>query len=318
MIRRIKGYKREIENDQYVYKYIDSNGNVIPLTTQYDNGMTLNANIDTTNIFGFNDSTLKNYQDEDITEEYTSDEKINMNVIETGLRKVYSIAIGDNNINPSILSINGVIDDISVDDLNWNTLLLALNNDKSIDILSKSLLQIKKEINDYIINTAQNVNDSVSLATEIALQENANSHDGLFDPQESYPEYWKEKNADFDEKHNLYNFNYGYGFNAFDENYNSTRILDNRGVIVFVSEGGIVRRHKTGSIGETPDKYTYSYDEYPEVYPKRMYISKDGLLCTKEYFDREAATSEDALTTIKALEEKIKSLEERITALENK
>ena len=260
MIRRIKGYKREIENDQYVYKYIDSNGNVIPLTTQYDNGMTLNANIDTTNIFGFNDSTLKNYQDEDITEEYTSDEKINMNVIETGLRKVYSIAIGDNNINPSILSINGVIDDISVDDLNWNTLLLALNNDKSIDILSKSLLQIKKEINDYIINTAQNVNDSVSLATEIALEENANKHDGIFDPQETYPDYWKEKNAEFDDKHNLYNFNYGYGFGPFDENFNSKRILDNRGVIVFVSEGGILRRHKTNSVGETPDQYTYSYD----------------------------------------------------------
>ena len=318
MIRRIKGYKREIENDQYVYKYIDSNGNVIPLTTQYDNGMTLNANIDTTNIFGFNDSTLKNYQDEDITEEYTSDEKINMNVIETGLRKVYSIAIGDNNINPSILSIHGVIDDISVDDLNWNTLLLALNNDKSIDILSKSLLQIKKEINDYIINTAQNVNDSVSLATEIALEENANKHDGIFDPQETYPDYWKEKNAEFDDKHNLYNFNYGYGFGPFDENFNSKRILDNRGVIVFVSEGGILRRHKTNSVGETPDQYTYSYDQYPEVYPKRMYISKDGLLCTKEYFDREAATSEDTLTTIKALEEKIKSLEERIAVLENK
>ena len=112
--------------------------------------------------------------------------------------------------------------------------------------------------------------------------------------------------------------NYGYGFGPFDENFNSKRILDNRGVIVFVSEGGILRRHKTNSVGETPDQYTYSYDQYPEVYPKRMYISKDGLLCTKEYFDREAATSEDALTTIKALEEKIKSLEERIAVLENK
>ena len=318
IIEKIKGYTTVTEDNTYIYKYTDTNGNIMSLTTANNNGITLHSNIDTTNIFGFNDSSLEDYNDIDKTNEYTSDEKINMNIIKTGVKKVYGIAMGDDSFNPSMLSINGAIDDISVDDLNWNTLLLALNNDKSIDILSKSLLQIKKEINDYIINTAQNVNDSVSLATEIALQENANSHDGLFDPQESYPEYWKEKNAEFDEKHNLYDFNYGYGFNAFDENYNSTRILDNRGVIVFVSEGGIVRRHKTGSIGETPDKYTYSYDEYPEVYPKRMYISKDGLLCTKEYFDREAATSEDALTTIKALEEKIKSLEERIIALENK
>ena len=108
----------------------------------------IKKNIDTTNIFGFNDSSLEDYNDIDKTNEYTSDEKINMNIIKTGVKKVYGIAMGDDSFNPSMLSINGAIDDISVDDLNWNTLLLALNNDKSIDILSKSLLQIKKEINE--------------------------------------------------------------------------------------------------------------------------------------------------------------------------
>lgn len=49
-----------------------------------------------------------------------------------------------------------------------------------------------------------------------------------------------------------------------------------------------------------------------------MFISKDGLICTKEYFDRENATDTDEKSTIKALQQKIKDLETRLTALESK
>ena len=62
------------------------------------------------------------------------------------------------------------------------------------------------------------------------------------------------------------------------------------------------------------------------VYARRMYINNDGLLCTKEYFDNEAAEYTPAggsgpvypenPTTIAALLKKIEELENRIAALE--
>lgn len=46
-----------------------------------------------------------------------------------------------------------------------------------------------------------------------------------------------------------------------------------------------------------------------------MYISKDGLICTKEYFERENATNDDSTTTIKELQKTIDNLTSTIESL---
>lgn len=291
------------DEGNYHYYFIDSNNNEFSLTVKDDNGMTLNANIDTHNIFGFNESGLMDSNNNNITENYTNVEKVNMNVVNTGLKKIYTISMSDDLYNTSMLPVSGSSDSIDADTLNWNDLLLALNNDKNINILSESLMRIKTELNDYIVDNAQNINDTVSITDNNNTKDNANSHDDVFD---KYPEYYKEKNAEFDEKHNVYKFNYGYGFNN-----NDIRISNNRGVIVLVSDGGVVRRDKHGSVDD-PTKFTYSYDSPTKIYPKRMYVSKDGLLCTKEYYDAEITNNSDTIITIRKLEERIAALEERL------
>ena len=180
---------------------------------------------------------------------------------------------------------------------------IFIANNKSIDILS-NLSNIKNELNKFFLKASQNVSDKYSIEESIS-DSDANAHDTIFDESS---EYYKDHNADFDETHNIYNFFYGYGYK------NKVRELNNRGVIVFVTEGARTLQNITGNQGEVPEDYTYSVTQ-GKVYPKRMYISKDGLICTKEYYEKENATSDDSTTTIKELQKIIDNLTSTIESL---
>lgn len=280
----------------------------------------LKSNINPNSIYGFNNNSLLYIEsdevtDKDASEDYTPDDTILINSTKTGNKEVYDISIssGDPMI-PEMMSINGNLDVIEADKITWESLLLALNNNKSIDILSDSLTQIKQDINEYIYLEGQNINDMVSLEDNIT-DAYANSHDTVFDPETddsavttAYKEkYVKDVNAEFDEKHNLYNFNFGYGYK------NDEQRLNNRGVIVFVTDGSSRYRNNPRQNGGM-ENYEYKYIQ-GKIYPKRMYISKDGLLCTKEYYNNEAATSSEEKTTLKSLQNQINNLKSTIDTL---
>ena len=172
------------------------------------------------------------------------------------------------------------------------------------------------------MTNTQNINSDVSMADNIT-QADADAHDtnreggDEFSPSSSH---YKEHDAVYDQEHNVYNFNYGYGFT------DRVREINNRGVIVFESKDFKTNQIRSQNIGETPDDYKYQTVE-GTVYARRMYINNDGLLCTKEYFDNEAAEYTPAggtepvypvnPTTVAALLKKIEELENRVVALEN-
>jgi len=283
----------------------------------------VSTDIDSSNIYNFNKSTIYSKEEDpnssevryvDATKDYSSNDNIFVNVSKAGDKIIYSIAISDANItSPSIVPLSGMMDDIDDDKIKWDSLLIALFNDKSIDLLSSPLRQIKSSLNTDLVDTGQNINDSVDINDDVSTL--ANSHDNIFDVDSKY---YKEHNAEFDSKHNVYKFNYGYGF------INQRRDVNNRGVIVFVSDGSYTSQIRNGA-EEPPEDYRYQFTE-GNIYPKRMYINNDGLLCTKEYFDNEAAeytpaggtgpVYPDNPTTIAALLKKIEELENRITTLE--
>lgn len=306
-VKKIKNVKNVYNEELKKYEalFLDVDSNPVNIESQ----IALRNNININSIFGLNNSMLVDSNGKDVGYLYESEDSIYVNKEETGKKTVYSISINDGNAdNAVILSINGTIGNIEVDKLTWESLLLALCNNKSVDILSKSLLQIKTELNDYVRLTGQNINDLVSIEDNIS-DEDANKHDTIFDispddkdeTKEYKQTHYKEHNAEFDEKHNLYKFNFGYGFN------NDVRKLNNRGIIVFMSDGANTKCNRNGSLDANPENFEYDFKE-GKIYPKRMYISKDGLLCTKEYYERENATSDDQLTTIKSLQNTINAL----------
>lgn len=312
-VSNIKSIYNEEKGD-YVKTFVDSNSNPIEIKSK----LSLNNNININTLFGINKSALVDSLGNDMSKEYSSEDVININKEQTGTKTVYNLSISDGDPNiPVVVSINGIMDDIEVDKLTWESLLIALNNNKSIDLLSKPLVQIKTDLNNCIRLTGQNINDTISIDENIT-DEDANNHDSIYDKKETdSPEtaefkaqHYKEHNAEFDDKHNLYNFNYGYGFNE-----NDKREINNRGVVVFVTEGANTICNRNGdTIGGNPQRFTYDFTEC-NIYPKRMYISKDGLLCTKEYYDRENATSSDSVTTIKELQKQIDELKNKINDL---
>ena len=280
--------------------FVDSDNNNITIT----NGIALHENINPSSIYGFNPDLINNTNSEDVTSEYITDEVIFVNKSEAGKKTIYSLSLEDGNPKiPSLVPLNGTLGEISTDKINWLQLLLALNNNKSIDILS-NLSNIKNELNKFFLKASQNVSDKYSIEESIS-DSDANAHDTIFDESS---EYYKDHNADFDETHNIYNFFYGYGYK------NRVRELNNRGVIVFVTEGARTLQNITGNQSEVPEDYTYSVTQ-GKVYPKRMYISKDGLICTKEYYEKENATSDDSTTTIKELQKIIDNLTSTIESL---
>lgn len=308
-VKKIKNVKKVYneETEKYDILFLDSNSNPINIESQ----LALHNNINVNSIFGLNKSTLVDYNGKDISNIYESEDVIYVNKEETGKKSVYSISVNDGDAdNAVILSINGNIGNIEVDKITWETLLLALCNNKSIDILSKSLLQIKTELNDYVRLTGQNINDSISIEDNIS-NEVANKHDDIFDislddndeTKEYKQEHYKEHNAEFDEKHNLYKFNFGYGFN------NNIRELNNRGVIVFMSDGANTKCNRNGT--NNPQNFDYDFKE-GKIYPKRMYISKDGILCVKEYYDKEINENNSYQSQINELQRQINALKIKI------
>lgn len=292
-------------------KFVDKNSNPIEIKSN----LSLHNNIDMNSIFGLNKSVLVDPSGNDMSTEYTSEDVILVNKEQAGNKIIYSLSISDGDPNiPVISSINGVMDNIEIDKLTWESLLISLHNNKSIDILSKSLIQIKTDLNDYIRLTGQNINDAVSIDNNITNID-ANKHDTIYDENSNDSQetknfklnHYRDCNAEFDEKHNLYSFNYGYGFT------NNERELNNRGVIVFISDGAKTLC-QTNGYPNNPEQFDYDFTE-GKIYPKRMYISKDGLICTKEYFDRENANSDDKITTIKSLQNSIELLKSEINSL---
>lgn len=293
------------EGTGYINIFKDKDGNNVNVKSS----STLLYNINTKNLFGFNKSVLIDTSGNDITSKYIKDDVILINEEQAGEKTTYSISVNDGNVEiPSLLNINGTVGDIETDNLTWETLLLALGNNKSINILSDSLTKIKKSINSDFIEAGQNINDMVTIDDSVT-DEDALKHDDVYDnlDESIKAQYYKEHNAEFDEKHNVYKFNYGYGFDG-----GFIRKIDNRGVVVFVTEGSYTEKLTYG--GVTPDKYGYNFHK-GNIYPKRMYISKDGLLCTKEYYERENATNDDSTTTIKELQKTIDNLTSTIESL---
>lgn len=272
-------------DNKYHDYFVDTNNEHISISSE----ISLHNNINMSSLFGLNKSDLVDKDGNDVNEIYSSEDVILINKEQTGIKTVYSITISDRDpMIPVLLSINGTMDNIEVDKLTWESLLLALHNNKTIDILSKSLIQIKTELNDYIRLAGQNINDMISIEDNIT-DEDANKHDTIYDINDSDDEatkefkrkYYKEHNAEFDEKHNLYKFNFGYGFNIVGKI--NKRELNNRGVIVFVSDGAETRCESNGL---NPKSFDYDFTE-GKIYPKRMFISKNGIICTKDYYDAE-------------------------------
>jgi hypothetical protein len=313
-INKIK--KLEYINDTYYFK--DASNNAVTVSTD----LNFKNNINKRNIFGFNPITITKNDGEDVSDIWNSSDTVYLIKNDTGSKTVYSISMNDGNPNnPTIMSTNGNIDVINAENIRWSDLLLALNNNKSIDILSTSLKFVKSQIKTLMTNT-QNINSDVSMDDNIT-QADANAHNtnregrDEFSPSSSH---YKTHDAEFDSEHSVYNFNYGYGFT------NRVREINNRGVIVFESKDFKTNQIRSQSVGETPDDYKYQTVE-GTVYARRMYINNDGLLCTKEYFDNEAAeytptggtkpVYPENPTTIAALLKKIEELENRIAALES-
>lgn len=306
-----------LEDINGMYYFKDASNNDVTVSTN----LNFKNNINKKNIFGFNPITIEDNDGEDVSEEWNSNDAVYLIKNDTGSKTVYSIAMNDGNPNnPTIMSTNGNIDVMDAENIKWSDLLLALNNNKSIDILSTSLKSVKSQIKTLMTNT-QNINSDTSMDDNIT-QADADAHDtnreggDEFSPSSSH---YKEHDAVFDSEHNVYNFNYGYGFT------DKVREINNRGVIVFESKDFKTNQIRSHSVGETPDDYKYQTVE-GTVYARRMYINNDGLLCTKEYFDNEAAEYTPAggsepvypenPTTIAALLKKIEELENRIAVLE--
>ena len=315
-IEKIKTMDFVSAESKYYFK--DSSNNPVTITTD----LNFKSNINKRNIFGFNPITITDKDNKEVSDNWNSNDIIYLIKNDAGSKTVYSIAMNDGNPNnPTIMSTNGNIDTIEANNIKWSELLLALNNNKSIDVLSSSLKSVKSQINSLMTNT-QNINSDVSMADNIT-QADADAHDtnreggDEFSPSSSH---YKEHDAVYDQEHNVYNFNYGYGFT------DRVREINNRGVIVFESKDFKTNQIRSQNIGETPDDYKYQTVE-GTVYARRMYINNDGLLCTKEYFDNEAAEYTPAggtepvypvnPTTVAALLKKIEELENRVVALEN-
>ena len=262
---------------------VDSSGNKV--TAKASN--IIICKIDNNNRFGFNQVYIQGTGQKDVTNDYISVDKIYASKEQAGNKSVLNISLNDqDNV---LLNINGILGTIECNTLNWNNLLLALSNNKTIDILSDALINMKKSINQSFIKSGQNINDIITITN------NANPSTDI---------------ATFNSDTNVYDYNYTKGFDD-----NDYRQINNRGVIVFTLSNGYSRLNRNGSLDES----IWTEDVNASVIQaKRMFISKDGLICTKEYFDRESATDVDEKSTIKALQQKIKDLETRLTALESK
>jgi hypothetical protein len=207
--------------------FMDSHNNIVGLEAP----VTIVSKINYIgNRYGFNDAyiykTNASLETEDVTTAYVSLEKMYASKEEAGNKTVMNISLNDEN--GILLNTNGTLGDIECDKLNWYNLLMALSNNKSVDILSENVRKIKNDINHVVEEKSQIISDKVTVA------QNANPSSG----------------ATLNTKYNL-----------FDYDITPSGGIKNRGVLVIVN------------------------DDDGGVHLKRMYISSEGLLCTKEYYD---------------------------------
>lgn len=219
------------------------------------------------NKYGFNDAyiysgTMKDTQD--LTNYYISVDKIYASTEKAGEKQVTNVSLCDENGIP--LNLNGILGTIEVDDLNWDALMTALSSNKTIDILSV-LKKIKGDLNRDVINATQNITDTITYANNIDNVASIGTK------------------ADFDSETNLYTYHDGEGYSG------NIKEQNHRGVIVLVTEGG-----KTTLVNGVP------VTTNPTIHVKRMYISKDGLLCTKEFYDAEKAIGKSLLERLHDLD----------------
>ena len=300
-------------------------------------GYTMHFNLDPKNILALGNITLNNASGDDNSNIYVDKSiKSLISSVQTGKRCNYSISLNESNdsIKASINGIDGTNDSIETDDINTNMIINAISNNKSIDVLSYSLKLIKSVLNSEIYNAIQNISDTISMLDNKRTKDTANRTDDPYPNQPGFDPYrlpvgtpWGEYN----ETVGVYDFNYGYGYVNSDgtitDIYKLYRTLNNRGVIVFTTENG--NSYRQSGSGDIYNNYS---NRVPDIHPKRMYINNDGLLCTKEYFDREDAEYTDPETEIttyptptslaaikKSLDELINvvgDLDQRVTAIE--
>lgn len=257
-----------------------------------ETGIVLKSNIDPNNLFGLHKITLIKYLNQDalhpidVTNEYVDSTKMAwINKEQTGKRTTYSPSLAKDGdlFNSEIVSLSGTDGVIDLNDITWKDLSVALSSNFTIDILSDSLKSIKTDLNSNFLNNVQNVSDTITMEQEYESRRTAESRS---DPSWPFPrdtDYrYREFVAEFDENYNIYNYNYGYGYEG--PKFYRYRIPNNRGVIVFITENGKSFMYE-GS-GATVDDYRTTT---PKLSPKRMYINNDGILCTKEFFDRDVA-----------------------------
>lgn len=248
---RVTGKIKKSDSDTTEY-YVDTNNNFITVEC----GIALMNSVNNNNRFGFNESYIINDKSEICTYRYVSDEKIFATSEKAGNKSALNISLSDkDNV---LLNINGILGDIQVDKITWNDLLVALSNNKTIDVLSDSLSDIKNELNKKFLITAQNISDTISIEDNIKPASDI---------------------ASFSEETNLYSYLPFKGYNE-----DNIREDNNRGVIVFVTEGGsyLIDRHGSDKESSWTEDKTES-----KIRPKRMFISKDGIICTKDYYDVE-------------------------------
>ena len=316
--------------------YTDSTLSINSTFNDNKSGMYLSIDFDSKNIFGVNEvhllnNTESNDANKDKTKTYFEiGNPTWINRIKTGIRESYDLSLSDGDpFNIALLPMTGMQGNVECDNINWNNLLRILGNNESIDLLHQPLKQARNGLDTEYFETVQNVSDVYTMDEDYNVYLVAqNTADPFPIDRHDLDKYRKTGPMEFDDEVNLYDFSFGYGY-GWDADgryvgqgagFNKYKNLNNRGVVVFVIEDGKSFRN----IGSGNDYERYE-NTTPKLHPKRMYVNNDGLICTKEYFDREMNEfdrngnnpSFPQPTSIMALIKRIEELEQRVQQLEN-
>ena len=242
----------------------DGNGNQVRLNSPASIISEINFR---NNRYGFNESyiyagTSTNAQD--LTSSYISIDKMYASVERAGEKEVTNLSLSDDQ--GILLNLNGILGDLEIDDITWENLMTALCSNKTINVLGL-LKTIKSQLNLDITIPAQNVTDEIAYSDNIDNVANIGTK------------------ADFDPETNLYTYHDGEGYSG------NVKEMNSRGVIVLVSEGG-----RTTLVNGVPVTTNST------IHLKRMYISKDGLLCTKAFYDAEKTLGKSLLERLHDLD----------------
>jgi hypothetical protein len=326
----LKFMPNEYPSDLYkntTWDFYDINNNKVTLSAANKDGIVLHTNLDPKNIMGISEVTLNKADGTDCSSDYVDESVLSyVNIVTTGKKTTYSLSLNDTDdaLEHNMIAIDGSSDTVPADEISAQTMLKAISGNKSIDILSYSLRTIKTILNTDIIDAIQNISDTITMQENKTTVETANRTDPHPHAGDSNMQPYLIPNgstwADFNSDLCLYNFHFAYGYlspQGHSSIYNEHRIVNNRGVIVFVTENGDSYR-QAGSGGV----YNVYSNRVPDIRPKRMYINNDGLLCTKEYFDREETVFNNnpypQATSLAELRNSINNLLTRVNDLTNR